>query len=239
MNPELSSSTSSPQESCLSSRVAWRAKSIGRMFFPILVVALAFAACSSAAADGELAISSESAGLTQSELANLATALAVGENFDGEQIVVTNDLLRTLATIHIRSTAVVDLLRSQEEGSFTIEPLEQQAEEAITQMIESGQITELDSGSTEFAALRNIVLADQGSNQLRAERDPATGESVVGNNPFTSSFLFDPNLRANFNTVSPGFLDQFNDTFAEFTEGVTVAADLGLWNPETFVVDAP
>ena len=187
----------------------------------------------------QLAISSASAPLTRDQLINLAMVLAVGENFAGEQIVVNDDLLRTLATLHIRSTAIVDFLDDQEDGEITLSSLQDQAGESIAGLLATGQINELEEGSVEFNALRSIILADRGSNTLRAEIDPATGQSVVGDNPFTSSFVFDPNLRPNFDTVSPGFLDQFNETFAEFTEGTLVAADLGVWNAQTFTVDAP
>ncbi len=218
---------------------------LGRCVCLFLVSALAFAACSSGQSSGannpdeELAISLESAPLTRDQFINLATVLAVGENFDGEQIMVNDDLLRTLATLHIRSTALVDFIAVEDVDNTTLPFLQEQAEQGISNLLEAGEIMELDDDSVEFSALLNIILADRGSNPLRAEIDPATGQPVVGDNPFTSSFVFDPNLRANFDTVSPGFLQQFDETFAEFTEGVTLDADLGLWNAETFTVDAP
>ena len=217
----------------------------------VVLIAVAVSACSSGSSSAnpaaeeaieageELAVTSQSAPLTREQLINLAMAMAVGENFDGEQIAVDDDLLRTLATIHIRSSAIVDFLQSQDDETFDLGLLEEQAVEGVTSLIDNGLINELDSESIEFAALANIILTDRSSNPLRAEVDPQTGESVVGDNPFTSSFVFDPNLTRNFNTVSPGFLDQFNDTFTEFTADVAVASDLGTWNPETFAVDAP
>lgn len=221
-----------------------------RFFTCFAVVALVISACSNATtsndaveeaieAGEELAVTSESAALTRDQLVNLAMALAVGENFDGEQITVDDDLLRTLATIHIRSTAIVNFLEDQDDESFNLDLLVEQAVEGATQLIETGQANELAPDSAEFAALTNIILADRTSNPLRAERDPTTGQSVVGDNPFTSSFVFDPNLAPNFNTVSPGFLEQFDETFAEFTAGTSVATNLGMWNSDSFLVEAP
>lgn len=214
-----------------------------------LAFALAVAACSSgdssanpdaadAVAAGEvLAVSGNSAPLTRDQFLNLAMALAVGENFDGQEIVIDDDLLRTLATIHIRSTAIIDLFESDEEFDLTF--LDIQAQEGVEALIEEGLINPLEAGSVEFRALQNIILADRGSNPLRGETDPLTGESVVGDNPFTNSFVFDPNLARNFETVSPGFLSQFDGTFADLTADVTVDPTLGTWNTETFLIEAP
>lgn len=191
-----------------------------------------------AIAAGEvLAVSGNSAPLTRDQFLNLAMALAVGENFDGQEIVIDDDLLRTLAAIHIRSTAIIDLFESDEE--FEIQFLADQAQEGVEALIEEGLINPLEPGSVEFLALQNIILADRGSNPLRGEVDPATGESVVGDNPFTNSFVLDPNLARNFETVSPGFLAQFDETFADFTADVTVDPTLGTWNTETFSIDEP
>ena len=191
------------------------------------------------AAGEELAVNSASAPLTQGQLMNLAAALAVGTDFDGEPVVVNDDRLRTLATMHIRSTALVDFLLEQEDETFQLASLADPAINSINEAIAAGEINPLEPDSVEFAALVNIVLSDQGSNPLRAERDPATGESVVATNPFTNSFVFDPNLARNFQTVQPGFLSSFDEPFRDFTVGVEVAADLGVWNPETFAIDAP
>jgi len=189
------------------------------------------------AAPAELAISSPSAPLTRGQFVSLATAIAVGENFDGEEIVLTDDLLRTLATIHIRSTAIIDLFEQDETFDMTL--LVDQAEVGVERLIEREEIDPIDEGSAEFRALQYIILADRGSNPLREQTDPETGERLVGDNPFTNSFVFDPNLRRNFDTVSPGFLDQFDDTFAELTADVTVDPALGTWNIETFTVEPP
>ena len=207
---------------------------------PLIVALLLLAGCSSASSsDEELAVTSDSAPLTRDELINLAMILAVGVNNDGQEIVVADELLQTLVTIHIRSTAVVDFLAVQEDEdqSFDLSALRARIEEDVANLEANGEILPIEPGSVEFQALINIILADRASNPLRGERDPATGESLVGDNPFTSSFLFDPNLARNFNATRPGFLDQFNETFADFTEGVMVASGLGTWNTETFVVD--
>ena len=165
--------------------------------------------------------------------------LAANGDFQGQEILIDDDLLRTVGTLHVRSTAIFDFLESQEEESFDINFLIDQADTAITGLVDSGQISALEDGSAELMALRYIILADRGSNPLRAETDPATGQSVVGDNPLTSSFVFDPNLRPNFDTVSPGFLEQFDETFNDFTQETLIAPDLGVWNLETFVIDAP
>ena len=114
-----------------------------------------------------------------------------------------------------------------------------QAETGVEMLIEDELINPIDAGTAEFTALQNIIFADRGSNPLRAQRDPETGELLVGDNPLTNSFVFDPNLALNFQTVSPGFLDQFDDTFAEWTADVTVDPALGIWSLETFAVEAP
>ena len=217
---------------------------VHRYLAPLIVLVLVLAGCSSASSstdpDEELAVTSETAPLTRDQLINLAMILAVGVDQDGQEIVVADDLLQTLVTIHIRSTAIVDFLEVQEadeEQFFDLTVLRQQADEAIATLLANEEILPIETDSVEFRALSNIILADRTSNPLRAETDPATGEPLVGDNPFTSSFVFDPNLARNFEGVSPGFLEQFNETFADFTEGVMVASGLGTWNPETFVVD--
>ena len=200
---------------------------------------LLLTACSSGGADEVLAIEIESAPLTRDELINLTMTLAANGDFQGQEILIDDDLLRTVGTLHVRSTAIFDFLESQEEESFDINFLIDQADTAITGLVDSGQISALEDGSAELMARRYSILADRGSNPLRAETDPATGQSVVGDNPLTSSFVFDPNLRPNFDTVSPGFLEQFDETFNDFTQETLIAPDLGVWNLETFVIDAP
>jgi len=212
---------------------------------PLMVFLLVLAGCSSAAetsadADEELAVTSETAPLTRDQLINLAMALAVGVDQDGQEIVVHDDLLRKLTTIHIRSAAVVDFLEAQEEAgeSVNLARLRLQTDEGIAALMDNDEILELEAGSVEFMALSNIVLADRSSNPLRGELDP-TGQPAVGDNPFTSSFVFDPTLARNFNATRPGFLARFDDAFAEFTDGVMVASGLGVWNTESFSVTAP
>jgi len=183
-----------------------------------------------------LAVEIDGAPLTEDELANLAMELAAGGDVSGQPIEVDDELLRTLATIHVRSTAIFQFLESQDEETFNLDLLIEQAEIGVIELVEE---SELEIAPAESEALRNIILADRASNPLRAETDPATGESVVGDNPLSSSFVFDPNLQANFETVSPGFLAQFDEMFIDFTQDVSIAPGLGTWNPDTFSVDAP
>ena len=217
---------------------------------PLLVFLLMLAGCSGAGdtsagdtssdPNEELAVTSETAPLTRDQLINLATALTDAGDRDDQQIVIRDDLLRRLTTIHIRSSAVVEFLEAQEEAgqSVNLARLRVQTDEGIVALIDNEEILELEAGSGEFMALSNIILADRSSNPLRGELDP-TGQPAVGDNPFTSSFVFDPTLVRNFNATRPGFLARFDDVFAEFTDGVMVASGLGVWNTESFSVTAP
>ena len=217
-----------------------------RQVLTTLLLALAIlTGCSSAdgssgGADDVQAIEIEGGDLTRDQLLALTSSLAVsGIGVDGGPLTLDDELLRTIGTIHVRSTAIINFIVAQEDDFLDIERLNQEGDEDVVELFTTSQAAELESGSPEFIALRSMIIADQISNPLRAEIDPSTGQSVVGNNALTSSFIFNPDLAANFETVSPGFLAQFDETFAEFTNDVVVQGDLGVWDPMTFAITAP
>lgn len=210
---------------------------------PLLLFLVILAGCSSngdAATEEVQAISIEGGDLTTDQFFTLISSLSVsGTGVDGGPLVVDDNLRRTIGTIHVRSTAIINFIVAEDDEFLDLERLFAEGETDVIELFTTAQALELEAESPEFMALRNMIIADQISNPLRGEIDPSTGQSVVGNNALTSSFVFNPELARNFDTVSPGFLAQFDETFSEFTEDVSVQVDLGTWNPSTFVIDPP